>query len=309
MEGQWTPLPPLALSDADVTVYFLSANAIQYVGPVDDPWFAAHVAVDSVDSDTGLNITKYSADLPVSGLSCTDQYQICNPSNEKCTALSGIFVIVAEILDNDIGLNDLQSNITERIIGVLLSSGMEHMVEARGSAALQAQKSESFVTQIALPSNQWQIEVTTWFTTALAKLQQRMVDYAAGPPGPLTGNSSIIPGEPTMCSNQRVRSGPEFTSFSVLGITVIVVVSAVLIIISLLLDKISGIIQKRWQHGGYRHKQWILNGKLQLQRLAYEGAGIGEWANLEEQIPLTTGGQKFGMPERGKTTMDARLWL
>jgi hypothetical protein len=174
-------------------------------------------------------------------------------------------------------------------------SDMYFTVYQRGAAALQAQKTSSFAFQVQIPSNQWQIEVSSWFTTGLARLQQVLVDYAAGPPGPLDDGAYITPGNETLCASQKVRSISGTTSLSVVGIAAIVVVCVVLIAISLVLDRISHFIQKRWNHGGYRYKHWLLDGKLQLQRLAYQGASMGTWINLEKDVPITVPGEVFGM--------------
>jgi hypothetical protein len=83
---QWQPISPLHRTDGETTLAILAANALNYQGPVDDPFFSAHT------QRNGTPIANlYYADAPVSFLACLDQYQVCNsssPENNACTALS-----------------------------------------------------------------------------------------------------------------------------------------------------------------------------------------------------------------------------
>ena len=81
-----------------------------------------------------------------------------------------------------------------------------------------------------------------------------------------------------------------------------------MILASLVIDKIGHFIQERL--GGYRHRQWLLDGQLQLQRLAYENAGIGTWINAEKDVPVTVRGELLGMLDKkiaGDPTKDAAM--
>jgi hypothetical protein len=52
IESDWVPVPALNRTDADVSAFLLSANAVQYLGAVDDPWFSTHVATVVNDSSS-----------------------------------------------------------------------------------------------------------------------------------------------------------------------------------------------------------------------------------------------------------------
>ena len=48
--------------------------------------------------------------------------------------------------------------------------------------------------------------------------------------------------------------------------------------------------------------QWTLDGKLQLQRLAYEEAGQGHWNGGASSVPVTRKNDLLGIPEGVDTT-------
>jgi hypothetical protein len=113
--GIWTPIPSLDRTDADVSLFFLAANKMSYLAPVDDPWFSAH---------KGYNITQYThnrtnssivgywyTDYYVRVIACADQYRICNPSTNNCTALNGWYAVLRQIKDNHIGVTPFKTKL------------------------------------------------------------------------------------------------------------------------------------------------------------------------------------------------------
>ena len=40
-------------------------------------------------------------------------------------------------------------------------------------------------------------------------------------------------------------------------------------------------------HGEYRYYQWLIDGIYQLQRLAFEPAGVQDWQRTDSEIPIT----------------------
>lgn len=143
------------------------------------------------------------------------------------------------------------------------------------------------------------IEVESWFATGLARLQQSVVQYAAGPPNVVEGAYISKPTDPIsqmMCDNQRVRSTNNAINFSTLGIVIILVIGGLLITTSLILDTLVGFIQRKWNMHDYQRVQWALDEKLQLQRLAYEEAGMGTWSGGTSVVPVIKFGETFGMP-------------
>lgn len=143
------------------------------------------------------------------------------------------------------------------------------------------------------------IEVESWFATGLARLQQSVVQYATGSPNVIEGAYISKPTEAfsqMMCDNQQVRSTNNAMNFSTLGVVIILIVGGLLITTSLILDTLVGFIQRKRNMRDYQRVQWALDEKLQLQRLAYEEAGMGTWSGGTSVVPVTKFGEKFGMP-------------
>ena len=172
-------------------------------------------------------------------------------------------------------------------------------VKGRGSSSLRAQETLDDLDQAPLPNNQWMTEVSSWFAVSMAKLQQSTVQYATGPPHLVAGSHLWKPTDDidvAMCGSQKVRNSFNTLSFSVLGVAIILVVGAMLIFANLVLDLLVGCIQHRWNIGNHRRLQWVLDEKLQLQRMAYEEAGIGTWSGTTDAVPVTAYGERLGLP-------------
>ena len=172
-------------------------------------------------------------------------------------------------------------------------------VHGRGSNALRASETLSETEQVSLPNNQWQIEVDSWMAVGMAKLQQLIVQYATGPP-PVVGKSFTIKpqtsDEEAMCGAQKVRSSVGTTSFSVLGVAIILLLGALLVLTNLVLDVCVGSLQRKYDWGDHKRLQWVLDEKLQLQRLAYEEAGQGVWSGGAGVVPTTRMDDRIGIP-------------
>jgi len=86
------PTDELRRTDADLLIFFLSAQPIQYASPVEDYWYSAHQPTSSILSREGEEIIAYKSDEAASPLACTVQYQACVPTlstGQQCTPLAG----------------------------------------------------------------------------------------------------------------------------------------------------------------------------------------------------------------------------
>ncbi|KAI2632667.1 hypothetical protein GGS26DRAFT_556900 [Hypomontagnella submonticulosa] len=52
-------------------------------------------------------------------------------------------------------------------------------------------------------------------------------------------------------------------------------------------------LYRRREYKEYSYLEWVMNGTLQLQRLAYED-GREEWTRCDEDVPVTRPGVKLG---------------
>ncbi|KAK0280294.1 hypothetical protein LTR54_001095 [Friedmanniomyces endolithicus] len=288
----WMPIPELNRTDADVTLLILAQNSIDYNVPCDDPWFSAH----QVRNDTSQ--TWYVGDHYFNLLACADQHQFCNPnldSSKGCTSLADEATVFNEMFK--IGFSDLQIATAGRIAVPMVFSNMYYSVNGRGAAALRASETCFGNDQAALPNTQWQIEVDAWFATALARLQQSVVDFAVGPTNAPAGVDIVYPTslpDKAMCRMVKIRAPAGVQNFSLLGVLIILVVGTLLILVGLVIDKIGGLLQKCFRARPSGRLAWVLDEKLQLQRMAFEGAQWAGWQNCDKRVPTTVAEATLG---------------
>ncbi|KAG8526380.1 uncharacterized protein KY384_000373 [Bacidia gigantensis] len=216
----WYPIPELNRTDADVTIMFLAPNTVSYLSPVYDPWFHATTPTNLSSGD--LNMTNYLPDYTVGVLACADQFQLCNPVNNKCTNLTAVSTLQNE--SRNLLLNEVQAFTLTDIFYTMVNGRTYNNVQSRGANSLRVTDtlSGSTFTQIGLPDNQWTIEVTNLFAVSMARMQQEIINYATGPSYSSQG-LEFVKGEKTICERQKIRSASGYISFSVLGVSIILV--------------------------------------------------------------------------------------
>jgi hypothetical protein len=248
----------------------------------DDPIFSAHRSFSFTDSE-GRDVIYYDHDWYAGVIACAEQHQVCH--RHTCTKLASY----NETFSSLRGLSMVQEGILQRISFANVFTGVATVIYGRSASALRASETEAPATfQGSLPSNQWEIEVSSWFNTSLAMLQNVLREYAS-PTNILPGTyiqqpeSAIDRG---LCYNQKTRETSGTTSFSVLGLAIILVVGTLLILISLVLETVTGWI------GIKSYSSWVLDDKLHLQRMAFEARGV-RWTNIEGIVPVTEAGERF----------------
>jgi hypothetical protein len=236
-------------------------------------------------------------------MACQDQYQYCNGDDEKrCTPLTGYQQAYAAINSTNIGLNVVQQSVASRIILNTRTLSMYHSIGGRGAQALRVSETIQERNQMAhIPDNQWQLEVASWFAVSMARLQRSAVEYAA----PSLRKTEYPAGsylyEPedaishAMCYSQKVGLVGDTISFSVLGLVIILAVGVAVILIYLVLEPLVAWFQRKTNAGGYRRVRWVMDDKMQVQRMMFEEAGMGGvWTNLDGAVPVTENKDVFG---------------
>ncbi|RYO73567.1 hypothetical protein AA0113_g118 [Alternaria arborescens] len=289
----WQPIPELSVSDADVSVFFLETNDIVYSTPVVDPWFAAEEGPFSRSTSYG-NITYYQSNQPVKALACVQQYQFCNPSlnhNESCTPLMGIF----EAARSAPATVFSQSKDIDRFLWSLaaiqnMAGGFTEISMVLRGGSLLASDYVSQFGQDGLPDNQWELELEHWFKFTMADLQRAIVDQATGPVVPEARSfhsPPTSPGARAICSNQKIRSD-SYTSFNVLGLILIFSLGSLIMLISACLPTVTARVQR--YKNPFASIEWVTSDTLQLQRLAHEAIGAGQWEGACDDYPRTRKG-------------------
>jgi hypothetical protein len=321
--GNWQPVAEFNRQDADVSAYFLSQNAVQYIAPVYDPLFSATRPLTLAGAKT-----HYASTYLVNPMLCADQYVMCNPTTSTCTSPSGLYGTQTALSSGRLGLNDAQVATAWRIWIALNEVGIWHSVEALGVGALYANLHIlSTLVSTSLPDTQWHIEVLGWFQTNLAQLQNLILEYAHKPANlpatyivtspnglqPILGQltQGNIDAYQSMCRNQLIRSDGEVQNFSFLGVAIIACVSVFLMLQSLLLPCCLqlGKKHKGWTSVGKRSRQ--ADDKLHLLRIALStgasgGAAARHWEEGVWDVPVERGESRVARPdvEDGLTSYD-----
>ncbi|KAG4433183.1 hypothetical protein IFR05_011343 [Cadophora sp. M221] len=291
----WVPIEDLNRTDADVSIFFLNSNGMRYFQKVLDPLFYA-------DREFSVplryeNITAYSSTNLTSVLACTDQYQIQNPNTNTATELTSTYKAYLQALQ--IGLNNAQLAAVARLGLTSYDSLMFSSVGGLSSAALHASDTTFQSLSPGLPDDQWRTEVTGWFNTSLARLQDTIISWASKDIADYEGFATLVhptefPELANMCKNQIVKNVGQYQSFSVLGIAVIFAVGLLIILLSWILEPIVGWWQKRFRGRSSGCEQWLLSSALQLQRLALQKENLGgHWTKCDGEVPIAEHGAKW----------------
>jgi hypothetical protein len=143
--------------------------------------------------------------------------------------------------------------------------------------------------QKSLPNDQWQKEVSLWFSNSLAKEQAWAVEWATIPRNVDTTSGPVkthpLPNKETeqQCLSQLVRDTGGHINFSVLGLIIILAIGGLIIVIGLSIDSIVGLVRSR--KGKYKKEQWEVEETLELHRAAYAGMGF---ETGEGELPPST---------------------
>jgi len=291
----FAPISQLNRSDADVTLVFLT-NFANYPQPVTDVFFNATVPVDHGFGSS----TTYIAGEAVAVMGCTEQHQLCNPVTSTCSPFTGITP-----------LGDLkqftgeQLAIVQHLFNAIAGNTLNNMVFTLGDAALQADLRLDGAQSIfsgTLPDGQWITEVLGWHSYMMAHMQRIMYDLAAGPTDPSFNQYVMKPSAQNqaifdVCANQKIRDS-HFYSFSVLGLAITLLVGGSIVLLNFCLSTVVGWFQRFSGKGVHRREYWRLDHSLQVQRMAYENAGIGRWKGKDSLVPVTGKGERFDKPTR-----------
>lgn len=186
--SDFVPVKELQNVEADLSLFFLSSFAMQFIEPVDDPWFSAH---QETFMDILVGPTKmYQQDRPAGVLGCTTQQQFCNPNlpdGRRCSPLRGVY---DNIINGTDAVLDLWKDDADRARirwfrdNVFLrgtTASIQDIVQVAGLTALSARNTLSAGVQSPLPPDQWMREVELWAAASLVSKQGAFQEVAGGP--------------------------------------------------------------------------------------------------------------------------------
>jgi hypothetical protein len=238
----------------------------------------------------------YIAELPVKVVACAEQWQICNVRTGNCTSLSDIATIGQQLHSSALGMDyyGRQGMVGQRFMFMTLAE----VIPELGSGTLLAQQYNTWGWSTPVPDNQWILEFQNWFAIRLTQIQRNVIDYVVGPDNPRYQKYITQPSANAtwMCNNQIVqRSG--YTSFSILGMAIIIILGGLIILTNLAIDSVLGFVRNRHSACMSESSEWKLTSLLQLQRIAFEGRKKGTWSQLTSMVPVTEKGEKFSLDD------------
>ncbi|KAH7418542.1 hypothetical protein BKA64DRAFT_202525 [Cadophora sp. MPI-SDFR-AT-0126] len=303
----FTPIEALNAPNSTVSLVFASFNGYS-VAPSDDLWLPSHKVLEVSVNDPGYaprNITVYTPDKPVNVLGCTEQHQFCNPnrpmdSESRCTPLMDWGTLgllfdnyTAEIMDTTHQVEALTI-----IMYAALAAELRNTIPFFHAPLLANDYTSGFMSN-PIPSNQWELEADNWFSTGMNVIQRYVAETATGAPGKYAKYTTDAAANDTelqwFCANYIMRDSA-YQSFSVLALSLIAVFGGLAILASLWLETTIGWIQTKLNRGTFHKMCWKLDSALQLQRMAYEEAGMGNWVRCADDIPLTEKGDEIALP-------------
>ncbi|KAI0120839.1 hypothetical protein F4776DRAFT_665466 [Hypoxylon sp. NC0597] len=301
----FAPIPELKTSVGDATLCFISSNAFFFVEPCDDPVFSTHVPHwDATD-----NYTYYLGDRVVGVLGCLEKYKWCDPSLNICTPIASLGEAEYHVA-RDLSPTAMQMATVHMIVLILNQLASIPSLSSEVTQNLEANQKVNGEIQFPLPSNQWQIEVQSWHGIIMKLLQEGILEWALGPTSPILQEHFLRPDSPEqaiLCRSQRVKlgAGGGFANISAFSFFFLLITGTLVIVISICLDTLAECLGYFSPAVRRRHRAWIQDDSLHLQRLAYEarvraleevhGKGPGYvWIDADKEIPTVQGETLLG---------------
>ncbi|KAI0416096.1 hypothetical protein F5X98DRAFT_388372 [Xylaria grammica] len=284
-ESSWLPIPELNSTQGDGTIFFISSNSLLFVEPCDDPVFSAHIPQQLVNDNT----TMYVGDNPAGVLSCLEQYQVCSVESNVCSIVGSSGDVHLEVTEK-MSLTPMQVGTADMIAFVLDRLGHINYVTTKSIPYLAATQRAIRRIQLALPRNQWQVETQFWHSGTMSLIQYGILQYMIGPDDEALQEYVTAPEsreQQALCKRQRVHISQGFANVSSLGLFFTVSLGTVVILLALFLDNIMGWVTRLSKGDGKKHRAWIRDDVLHLQRLAYEQQQSSgpRWIS-DDNIPL-----------------------
>jgi hypothetical protein len=276
-------------TDADISILFLTPNTISYNSTVEDPFFLTGASY--VLSVNGQNYSLYAPAYYVNAMGCIEQHRFCNP---RVPNLCTPYTAYLNFQDTPGPLTTLNYNPTQLATAERIAAGLEmtltyNSVNNRRGAALLASQTVSDLLQTEnLPVDQWRIEVDNWFAVSLAKLQQGILEFAAGPSDPEVVPFVHFPEDTDtarMCYNQLVQLPSGYVNFDFGAILVVTLVGVFVFAAALAFEWLAAQCILKWGRGSGL-KEWLEDGQFQLLKHTYTARNI-DWENEDGDLPIT----------------------
>jgi hypothetical protein len=290
----FAPRAELLTRNALIFLWVLE-NKVAFIGPVRDPWFQA------LREDLNGNSTVWRSGKAAGVMGCTEQHEFCNTTS--CLAPLSMPVHVEDFSDIAALRYNEKQMATFRYMHKAALYGRAYVPAMLLQDELLLARPQVFQDPIfggsgislALPDNQWELEVDHLFNTSLAFLQHMAVEHASQSNVRIESNRSLwdfvlrdnYTGADDICHSQMIRS-TAFTSLSVVGLACILGIGGAFILLSVALPHIvPWVYLQIWKSGWCRQQlEWQGNDVLMLLRTALESLGaIGRASGRDGLVP------------------------
>ncbi|KAN0099701.1 hypothetical protein V8E51_013476 [Hyaloscypha variabilis] len=169
---------------------------------------------------------------------------------------------------------------------------LSHFHCQRWNAIAEIREFDHALTIIAMDKKAG-TELAGWFDISLVTLQQALVEKASGPANFVNQGGSIVSPGPNdslgrkLCNSQMIRNVSGYENFSTFGVALILIIGTTLVILGWTLDIIVGFFQRYLFRRNFARLSWASDSYLQLQRMAYEGAGYTDWKYCADYVPVS----------------------
>jgi hypothetical protein len=288
--GTFLPIDLLNLTNSDTILAFLSFSRA-YQAPVNDPWFSAHRNATLYQSASNLTKTVYTRDRSIGTVGCTEAHQFCANKGSSCTPMLGLEQVNQYLFDRKyLGWSPRQNATFQRLwqasADASLTSFPSLLIQRDIPLLAKSQSSDPVV--LALPDNQWELEMQYWHNISLAQLQRSFVEYGTGQIAANTDylDKASTPEDIWLCENLVVR-GTVFQNFSVLALVFLIASGLLITILSFFIEDLVIALRKKSERNSALNGMWAANETLQLQRMLYDRLGQGTWSG--KRVPVTEG--------------------
>lgn len=189
-----TPIPQLAVSDADLLVVFLAPEGIYFLNRTEDPWYRATTVSRTVLAMRDGKYRLYAPDEAASPMGCVQRYQYCNFKKE-CGKLASLpdaadsTTTLFHLTPGEVWSESRSDNTSdatrsrfEMFQSILRSSAdLTYLINTLGPSSLLSSQNVFQGLMGPLPNAQWQLDVSHWFAIHLASIQDIFLSTAHGP--------------------------------------------------------------------------------------------------------------------------------
>lgn len=247
-------------------------------GPVDDPWFkTTRSQITKHEAYSGAEFETWWADYSAIGtMACFEDDEICNVADAtpRCAPVNPYGSVLQGNLYDLLQLTPKQAAIVHRLQDALSKSAFADMVVELNGGSMLARRRSFDNTGCSLPSNQWILELQQWFSTSLTAAEVVMKQFVTGY-GDLYNHYVVSPPneDEWMCHTQVTKS-VAYSSFNVLGLSIILVLGGLIMLLNLFIEPIM-------RHARDRNNQ---STKAQRLSMRWEQAELLNLHNLHYKM-------------------------